>query len=115
MGGENRGPEPRSKEGGDRVGLAMGSGGQVPGMRPTAMDRLVQPAMLQVLEPLLDPYCSESSFGFRPGRGAHDALGQASQYVAQGRSIVVDLDLEKFLDPYSYYTLAVEGCSKSWG
>jgi len=65
---------------------------------PTVVDRLVQQAMLQVLEPLLDPTFSASSYGFRPGRGAHDALRQASQYVAEGRSIVVDVDLEKFFD-----------------
>jgi RNA-directed DNA polymerase len=65
---------------------------------PTAIDRLVQQAILQVLEPLLDPTFSSSSFGFRPGRGAHDALAQARQYVAEGRVIVVDVDLEKFFD-----------------
>ena len=65
---------------------------------PTVIDRLVQQAFLQVLEPLLDPTFSASSYGFRPGRGAHDALAQAQQYVAEGRTIVVDLDLEKFLD-----------------
>jgi len=65
---------------------------------PTVVDRLVQQAMLQVLEPLLDPTFSPSSFGFRPGRGAHDALAQARQYVKDGRLIVVDLDLEKFFD-----------------
>lgn len=65
---------------------------------PTVVDRLVQQALLQVLEPLFDPAFSEGSYGFRPGRGAHDALRQASQYVAEGRSIVVDLDLEKFFD-----------------
>jgi RNA-directed DNA polymerase len=65
---------------------------------PTVVDRLVQQAMLQVLEPLLAPTFSPSSFGFRPGRGAHDALRQARQYVSEGRLIVVDLDLEKFFD-----------------
>ncbi|MEK7730540.1 MAG: group II intron reverse transcriptase/maturase [Planctomycetota bacterium] len=65
---------------------------------PTVVDRLVQQATLQVLEPLLDPTLSASSYGFRPGRGAHDALAQASKYVADGRTIVVDLDLEKFFD-----------------
>jgi RNA-directed DNA polymerase len=65
---------------------------------PTVVDRLVQQAILQVLEKLLDPTFSDSSFGFRPGRGAHDALAQASRYVAEGRPIVVDLDLEKFFD-----------------
>lgn len=65
---------------------------------PTVIDRLVQQALLQVLEPLLDPTFSASSYGFRPGRGAHDALAQAQRYVAEGRTIVVDLDLEKFFD-----------------
>jgi len=65
---------------------------------PTVVDRLVQQAMAQVLEPLLDPLFSESSFGFRPKRGAHDALRQASQYVEDGRVYVVDIDLEKFFD-----------------
>ena len=65
---------------------------------PTVVDRFVQQAILQVLEGYLDPTFSASSFGFRPGRGAHDALAQASGYVAEGRTIVVDLDLEKFFD-----------------
>jgi len=65
---------------------------------PTVVDRLVQQAITQVLEPLLDPTFSESSFGFRPGRSAHDALRQARGYVADGYEIVVDLDLEKFFD-----------------
>jgi len=65
---------------------------------PTVVDRLVQQAILQVLNPLLDPTFSASSYGFRPGRSAHDALAAARQYVADGRVIVVDLDLEKFFD-----------------
>lgn len=65
---------------------------------PTVVDRLVQQAILQVLQNYLDPTFSASSFGFRPGRGAHDALAQASGYVAEGRTVVVDLDLEKFFD-----------------
>jgi len=65
---------------------------------PTVVDRLVQQAILQVLERLLDPTFSLSSFGFRAGRGAHEALAQASRYVAEGRTTVVDLDLEKFFD-----------------
>ena len=72
---------------------------------PTVVDRLVQQAMLQVLEPLLDPTFSPSSFGFRPGRGAHDALRQARQYVSEGRSIVVDVDLEKFFDRVNHDVL----------
>ncbi|WP_202802914.1 group II intron reverse transcriptase/maturase, partial [Singulisphaera acidiphila] len=65
---------------------------------PTVIDRLVQQAILQVLEPLLDPTFSDSSYGFRPKRGAHNALFQARKYVAEGRVIVVDMDLEKFFD-----------------
>jgi len=65
---------------------------------PTVVDRLVQQAILQVLDPLLDPTFSGSSYGFRPGRSAHDALAKAREYVADGRVIVVDLDLEKFFD-----------------
>ena len=65
---------------------------------PTVVDRLVQQAILQVLQPILDPSFSASSFGFRPGRSAHDALAQAGKYVAEGHGIVVDLDLEKFFD-----------------
>jgi RNA-directed DNA polymerase len=66
---------------------------------PTVVDRFVQQAILQVLEPNFDSTFSESSYGFRPGRGAHDALSQASKYVAAGgREIVVDVDLAKFFD-----------------
>lgn len=65
---------------------------------PTVVDRLVQQAILQALSPLLDPSFSDFSFGFRPGRGAHDALKAASRYVEEGRWIVVDIDLEKFFD-----------------
>jgi RNA-directed DNA polymerase len=65
---------------------------------PTVVDRLVQQAITQVLEPILDPTFSASSFGFRPRRSAHDALRQAQGYVADGYEIVVDLDLEKFFD-----------------
>ena len=72
---------------------------------PTVVDRLVQQAILQVLEPILDPTFSASSFGFRPGRSAHHALAQARQYVADGRSIVVDIDLEKFFDRVNHDVL----------
>jgi len=65
---------------------------------PTVVDRLIQQAILQVLTRLLDPLFSESSYGFRPGRSAHQALLKAKEYVADGRAIVVDVDLEKFFD-----------------
>lgn len=65
---------------------------------PTVIDRMVQQAMAQVLETILEPAFSNSSYGFRPGRGAHDALRQAKRYVEDGRVYVVDIDLEKFFD-----------------
>jgi RNA-directed DNA polymerase len=65
---------------------------------PTVIDRLVQQAIHQVLEPLFDPQFSESSYGFRPGRRAHDAIKQANEYVQDGRIWVVDIDLERFFD-----------------
>ena len=65
---------------------------------PTVLDRLIQQALLQVLTPLFDPRFSDSSYGFRPKRGAHDAVRQAKTYVGEGRNWVVDIDLEKFFD-----------------
>ena len=72
---------------------------------PTVVDRLVQQAILQVLDPLWDPTFSESSYGFRPGRSAHQALRKASEYVAEGHAVVVDLDLEKFFDRVNHDVL----------
>lgn len=63
---------------------------------PTVTDRLIQQALLQVLQLLLDPTFSEHSYGFRPGRRAHDAILAAQAYVQTGRKIVVDVDLERF-------------------
>ena len=65
---------------------------------PTVLDRLIQQAVLQVLQPRWDPTFSEHSYGFRPGRSAHQAVAQAQQHAAEGFSWVVDLDLEKFFD-----------------
>lgn len=65
---------------------------------PTVIDRLVQQAMVEVLTPMLDPQMSESSYGFRPRRSAHQALKSGSAYVKQGYKVAVDLDLEKFFD-----------------
>ena len=72
---------------------------------PTVVDRLVQQAILQVLDPLLDPTFSESSYGFRTGRNAHQALRKAQEYVAEGRDMVVDVDLEKFFDRVNHDVL----------
>jgi RNA-directed DNA polymerase len=65
---------------------------------PTVVDRLIQQALHQVLQPMFEPTFSEASFGFRPGRNAHQALRRARQYVASGKRWVVDMDIEKFFD-----------------
>ena len=65
---------------------------------PTVVDRLIQQALHQVLQPIFEPTFSEASYGFRPGRNAHQALRRAQQYVASGKRWVVDIDLEKFFD-----------------
>ena len=65
---------------------------------PTVTDRLVQQALLQVLQPLIDPTFSEHSHGFRPGRRAHDAVKAVRAYVQSGKRVVVDVDLAKFFD-----------------
>ena len=82
-----------------RVEIEKPDGG---GMRklgiPTTLDRLVQQAVMQVLQRQWDPTFSDHSYGFRPGRSAHQAVAQAQKYIAAGYSWVVDLDLEKFFD-----------------
>jgi RNA-directed DNA polymerase len=65
---------------------------------PTVLDRFIQQALLQVLQPRFDPTFSDQSYGFRPGRGARDAIGAAQRFVQEGRRVVVDVDLEAFLD-----------------
>jgi RNA-directed DNA polymerase len=65
---------------------------------PTVTDRLIQQALLQVLQPKIDPTFSEHSYGFRPGRRAQDAVLNAQRYVQEGYRVVVDVDLEKFFD-----------------
>ena len=72
---------------------------------PTVVDRLVQQALHQVLSPLFEPGFSESSYGFRPGRSAQQAVAQARAYVVEGRRWVVDLDLEKFFDRVNHDVL----------
>lgn len=81
-----------------RVTIPKPDGGQRELGIPTVTDRLIQQALLQVLQPLLDPTFSEHSYGFRPGRRAHDAVLAAQSYVQSGRRVVVDVDLEKFFD-----------------
>ncbi len=72
---------------------------------PCALDRLIQQALHQILQPLFDPGFSESSYGFRPGRNAHQAVKAAREYVAEGRRWTVDLDLEKFFDRVNHDVL----------
>ena len=72
---------------------------------PTVTDRLIQQALLQVLQPLIDPTFSESSYGFRPGRRAQDAVLEAQRHVQEGYRIVVDVDLEKFFDRVNHDVL----------
>jgi len=72
---------------------------------PTVLDRMIQQALLQVLTPIFDPRFSEASFGFRPGRGAHDAVKAARSHIAAGHRWVIDMDLEKFFDRVNHDVL----------
>ncbi len=72
---------------------------------PTVLDRLIQQAVLQKLQPIFDPTFSDASFGFRPGRGTHQAVLRARAYVAEGWTWLVDLDLEKFFDRVNHDVL----------
>lgn len=81
-----------------RVTIPKPGGGERELGIPTVLDRFIQQALLQVLQPLFDPTFSDASYGFRPGRSAHEAVLRAQAYVQEGRSVVVDIDLEKFFD-----------------
>jgi RNA-directed DNA polymerase len=81
-----------------RVGIPKPGGGVRELGIPTAVDRLIQQALLQVLQPILDPTFSEHSYGFRPGRSAQQAVLAAQVHVQAGHHVVVDVDLEKFFD-----------------
>jgi RNA-directed DNA polymerase len=72
---------------------------------PCVLDRLIQQAILQVLQSRFDPSFSEHSYGFRPGRSAHDAVKAAQRYVQEGRRWVVEVDLEKFFDRVNHDVL----------
>lgn len=88
-----------------KVEIPKASGGMRTLGIPTVLDRLIQQAMLQVLGPIFDPTFSEGSFGFRPGRSAHQAVRRARQHIAHGYRWVVDLDLEKFFDRVNHDVL----------
>jgi len=79
---------------------------------PTVLDRLIQQALLQVLQPIFDPTFSDGSFGFRPGRSAHGAIARAREHMAAGHRWVVDLDLEKFFDRVNHDVLMARVASR---
>src|SRR5215467_3359561 len=81
-----------------RVEIPKASGGTRLLGIPCVIDRLIQQAALQVLQAAWDPTFSEHSYGFRPGRSAHQAVKQAQELIASGHGFVVDMDLEKFFD-----------------
>ena len=72
---------------------------------PCVLDRFIQQAILQVLQPTFDPTFSKHSYGFRPGRSAHQAVCEAQKYIQEGRRVVVDVDLEKFFDRVNHDVL----------
>jgi RNA-directed DNA polymerase len=97
-----------------RVDIPKPGGTRMLGI-PTVLDRLLQQAIHQILSPLWEEGFSAHSYGFRPGRSAAQAVKAAQAHIQSGKRWVVDVDLEKFLDPYSYYTLASAGWLKSCG
>jgi RNA-directed DNA polymerase len=81
-----------------RVEIPKPTGGTRPLGIPVVLDRLIQQAIYQVLMPMFDPWFSDYSYGFRPGRSAHDAVYQVRKYIREGYRIAVDMDLSKFFD-----------------
>jgi RNA-directed DNA polymerase len=88
-----------------RVEIPKETGGTRPLGIPIVLDRLIQQAIAQVLVPIFDPDFSESSFGFRRGRSAHDAVRKVREYIREGYRIAVDMDLSKFFDTVNHDVL----------
>ena len=100
-----------------RVHIPKGDGQETRGIgMPTIEDKVLQRAIAMLLEPIFEQDFKCFSYGFRPGRSAHEALACIwSQCMNQRIQWILEVDIRKYLDPYSYYTLAAEGWSKSCG
>jgi RNA-directed DNA polymerase len=98
-----------------RVEIPKPSGGTRTLGIPTVLDRFIQRLLLQGMTPIFEPLFSEHSYGFRPGRSAHEAVSAAQQYAREGKDWVVDIDIAKFLDTASYCPLVHESCSNKAG
>jgi RNA-directed DNA polymerase len=88
-----------------RVEIPKPTGGTRPLGIPTVLDRLIQQAIVQVLTPIFDPTFSEYSYGFRPGRSAHDAVKKVREYIRQKYRVAVDMDLAKYFDTVNHDVL----------
>ena len=88
-----------------RVEIPKPTGGTRPLGIPTILDRLIQQAIYQVFMPIFDPGFSEFSYGFRPGKSAHDAVRRVREYIREGYRVAVDIDLSKFFDTVNHDVL----------